>query len=75
MKFEKILKLELKEYEIKLLLIVINKEITILNNTDLEINQKELFELHGLFENKKLSKEIVPVPLLPSALQNAGTYE
>ena len=45
MKFEKILKLELKEYEIKLLLIVINKEITILNNTDLEINQKELFDL------------------------------
>ena len=35
MKFEKILKLQLKEYEIKLLLIVINKEITILNNTDL----------------------------------------
>ena len=45
MKFDKILKLELKEYEIKLLLIVINKEITILNNTDLEINQKELFDL------------------------------
>ena len=45
MKFEKILKLQLKEYEIKLLLIVINKEITILNNTDLEINQKELFDL------------------------------
>jgi hypothetical protein len=45
MKFDKILKLELKEYEIKLLLIVINKEITILNNTDLEINKKELFDL------------------------------
>ena len=45
MKFEKILKLELKEYEIKLLLIVINKEITILNNTNLEINKKELFDL------------------------------
>ena len=45
MKIDKILKLELKEYEIKLLLIVINKEITILNNTDLEINQKELFDL------------------------------
>ena len=45
MKFEKILKLQLKEYEIKLLLIVINKEITILNNTDLEINKKELFDL------------------------------
>ena len=45
MKFDKILKLELKEYEIKLLLIVINKEITILNNTNLEINKKELFDL------------------------------
>ena len=45
MKFEKILKLELSEYEIKLLLIVINKEITILNNTELEINKKELFDL------------------------------
>ena len=45
MKFEKILKLQLKEYEIKLLLIVINKEITILNNTELEVNQKELFDL------------------------------
>ena len=45
MKFDKILKLELKEYEIKLLLIVINKEITILNNTELEINKKELFDL------------------------------
>jgi len=45
MKFDKILKLKLKEYEIKLLLIVINKEITILNNTDLEINKKELFDL------------------------------
>ena len=45
MKLEKILKLELKEYEIKLLLIVINKEITILNNTNLEINKKELFDL------------------------------
>ena len=45
MKFDKILKLELKEYEIKLLLIVINKEITILNNTELEVNQKELFDL------------------------------
>ena len=45
MKLDKILKLELSEYEIQLLLIVINKEITILNNTDLEINQKELFDL------------------------------
>ena len=28
-----------------------------------------------LVGDKKLSNEIVPVPLLPSALQNAGTYE
>jgi|9_EtaG_2_1085328.scaffolds.fasta_scaffold241109_2 hypothetical protein len=45
MELDKILKLELSEYEIQLLLIVINKEITILNNTELEINQKELFDL------------------------------
>tara|TARA_R100001591_G_scaffold31219_1_gene42190 strand:- start:171 stop:368 length:198 start_codon:yes stop_codon:yes gene_type:complete len=45
MKLDKKLKLELSEYEIQLLLIVINKEITILNNTDLEINKKELFDL------------------------------
>ena len=45
MKLDKKLKLELSEYETQLLLIVINKEITILNNTDLEINKKELFDL------------------------------
>lgn len=40
--------LKLSEYEMKQLVYVLNKEITILDNTELEINNNEIVELIGL---------------------------
>ena len=42
------LDLKLSEYEIKLLINVINKELTILDNTELEKNEKEYIQLIDL---------------------------
>ena len=42
------LDLKLSEYEIKLLINVINKELTILDNTEFETNKNEIVELIGL---------------------------
>ena len=44
------LDLKLSEYEIKLLINVINKELTILDNTELEKNEKEYIQLIDLKE-------------------------
>jgi len=44
------LDLKLSEQEIKLLINVINKELTILDNTELEKNEKEYIQLIDLKE-------------------------
>ena len=44
------LDLKLSEYEIKLLINVINKELTILDNTELEKNYQEYIQLIDLKE-------------------------
>ena len=40
--------LKLSEYEMTQLVYILNKEITLLDNTELEINSDELVELIGL---------------------------
>ena len=41
----KTLNLKLNKYRIRLLINILNKEITVLENTELEINKNELLEL------------------------------